>query len=53
MGVKSKRKIALACTQCQERNYHTEKNATNTPERLSGNKFCPKCKAHTLHQETK
>jgi len=45
--------IALACTQCKERNYTTTKNRTNDPGRLELSKYCPRCKRHTLHRETK
>lgn len=53
MGIKTKRKITLACDICQSRNYATLKNATVNPTRLALNKFCPKCGSHTLHKETK
>ncbi|MGA9531543.1 MAG: 50S ribosomal protein L33 [Anaerolineales bacterium] len=43
----------LACTECEERNYTTEKNRRNDPGRLEMNKFCPRCGKHTLHRETK
>jgi large subunit ribosomal protein L33 len=46
-------KIILACTQCQERNYHTTKNKRTHPERQEWKKHCPRCKVHTLHKETK
>jgi len=45
--------ITLACTECQERNYTTTKNRRNDPGRLELNKYCPRCRAHTLHRETK
>lgn len=45
--------ITLACTQCQERNYTTAKNKRNDPGRLELKKYCPRCRAHTLHKETK
>jgi large subunit ribosomal protein L33 len=53
MGLKAKRKITLACNDCQERNYQTVKNQQVHRERLEMNKFCPKCRTHTLHKETK
>jgi len=46
-------KIILACTQCQERNYHTTKNRRKHPERVERRKYCPRCNAHTQHKETK
>jgi len=45
--------ITLACTQCHERNYTTEKNRRNDPGRLELRKYCPRCRTHTLHRETK
>ena len=46
-------KITLACTECKERNYITKKNRRNDPERLDLAKFCPRCKHHTTHRETR
>ncbi|MCJ7828495.1 MAG: 50S ribosomal protein L33 [Dehalococcoidia bacterium] len=45
--------IQLACTQCQERTYTTGKNKKNDPQRLELKKYCPRCRTHTLHRETK
>lgn len=45
--------ITLACTDCKSRNYTTEKNKKNDPDRLELKKYCPVCKKHTLHRETK
>ncbi|NLA11503.1 MAG: 50S ribosomal protein L33 [Firmicutes bacterium] len=45
--------IHLECTQCRERNYSSHKNKKNNPERLEMKKYCPRCKGHTLHKETK
>ena len=45
--------ITLACGQCKERTYHTEKNKRNDPDRLVLKKFCPRCRAATEHRETK
>jgi large subunit ribosomal protein L33 len=44
--------IALACVECDCRNYRT----TRKPDRagqLTIKKFCPTCKRHTVHKETK
>ncbi len=46
-------KIILACTKCEERNYHTKKNKRLHPERQETKKYCPRCDAHTVHKETK
>ncbi|RPI84882.1 MAG: 50S ribosomal protein L33 [Chloroflexi bacterium] len=45
--------IILACTNCKNRNYTSEKNRRNDPGRMEFNKFCPYCRQHTLHRETK
>jgi large subunit ribosomal protein L33 len=45
--------IALACSECKERNYHTEKNKRNDPDRLTLQKYCPRCRQHREHRETK
>jgi large subunit ribosomal protein L33 len=45
--------IALACTDCKRRNYNTTKNKKKTTERLAMSKFCPFCRKHTAHKESK
>lgn len=45
--------ITMACTECKMRNYVSEKNRRNDPERLELHKFCPKCRKVTSHRETK
>ncbi|HJW91207.1 MAG TPA: 50S ribosomal protein L33 [Anaerolineales bacterium] len=45
--------ITMACTECKSRNYTTEKNRRNDPGRMELNKFCPRCRCHRLHRETK
>ncbi|HMM23175.1 MAG TPA: 50S ribosomal protein L33 [Selenomonadales bacterium] len=45
--------ITLACTDCKQRNYQTNKNKKNDPDRLEFNKYCKFCKKQTLHKETK
>ena len=32
--------ITLACTECKQRNYETEKNKRNNPDRIEERKFC-------------
>ena len=46
-------KITLRCNECKQRNYNTVKNKKNDPDRLEMNKYCPFCKKHTVHTETK
>ena len=45
--------ITLACTECKNRNYTTEKNKKKNTDRLEMNKYCPHCRKHTVHRETK
>ncbi len=45
--------ITLACTECKERNYTTQKNRKNDQARLELQKYCPRCREHRLHRETK
>jgi len=52
-GADMRVKITLACTECKQRNYDTEKNKKNDPDRLEMNKYCRFCRKHTLHKETK
>ena len=46
-------KVCLACTECKRRNYNTNKNKTTNPERMELKKYCPWCRKHTLHKETR
>ncbi|MDO4465764.1 MAG: 50S ribosomal protein L33 [Bacillota bacterium] len=46
-------KVTLTCTECLSRNYVTPKNKKANIQRLEIKKYCPKCKKHTLHKETK
>ena len=46
-------KITLACTECKQRNYQTFKNKKNDTERLELKKYCPFCRKHTVHRESK
>ena len=45
--------IALACTECRQRNYHTTKNRRNDPDRLELRKYCRRCRSHRPHRETR
>jgi len=45
--------VTLACTECKERNYITEKNRRNDQGRMEIKKFCPHCRVHRLHRETR
>ncbi|RMF93525.1 MAG: 50S ribosomal protein L33 [Candidatus Schekmanbacteria bacterium] len=45
--------VSLACSQCKRKNYTTTKNKRTTPDKLEFSKYCPFCRCHTLHKETK
>ncbi len=45
--------ITLACSDCRERNYAPEKNRRNDSQRLELRKYCPRCRHHTVHRETR
>jgi large subunit ribosomal protein L33 len=45
--------ITLACGECKNRNYTTTKNKKTTPDKLELSKYCPTCRKHTAHKETK
>jgi len=46
-------KIILACGECKNRNYFTNKNKRLHPERVEWKKYCPRCNKHQVHKETK
>src|SRR5699024_7093492 len=46
-------KITLHCQACRRRNYITRKNRRNPPDRLTIKKFCPNCRTHREHRETR
>ena len=45
--------ITFMCTDCRERNYHSQKNRRNDPQRLERRKYCSRCRSHTLHREVR
>jgi large subunit ribosomal protein L33 len=45
--------ITLACSVCRERTYASTKNRKNDPDRIELSKFCPRCRKHTMHKETR
>ena len=45
--------ITLACTECKERNYTSQKNRRNDPNRIELKKYCSRCRKHTMHREAK
>ncbi len=45
--------IGLSCEGCKRRNYTTTKNKKRQPDKIGMKKFCPFCRSHTLHKESK
>jgi large subunit ribosomal protein L33 len=45
--------IQMECAACKERNYSTTKNKKKTQDKLNLSKYCPRCRKHELHKETK
>jgi len=45
--------IHFQCTACHRINYNSTKDKKQKPERLELKKFCPFCRKHVLHKETK
>ena len=45
--------IQLACSDCKNRNYTTKKNKRKHPERVEYRKYCPFCRQHKPHKETR
>lgn len=47
--IKMKKKVVLICQECLSRNYEVPKTDKST--RFEVNKYCKKCKKHTIHKE--
>ncbi|MDF2925332.1 MAG: ribosomal protein [Paenibacillaceae bacterium] len=45
--------VTLACTNCKQRNYTSNKNKRNNPDRMEMKKYCKFCNEQTLHRETR
>ena len=45
--------ITLACTECKQKNYVTDKSKKNTPDKLQLKKYCKWCNKSTVHKEEK
>ena len=45
--------ISLQCEQCKRRNYTSTKNKKLHTDKLTMRKFCPSCRVHTAHKESK
>ena len=46
-------RVTLECGECDRRNYTTSKNKRTTPDKILLKKYCPWCRRHTDHKETK
>ena len=46
-------RVTLECKECDRRNYTSTKNKRTTPDKLLLKKYCPWCRRHTDHKETK
>ncbi len=44
--------VTLVCSECQGRNYKTTRRPDQKGQ-IELKKFCPRCKRHTTHKETK
>lgn len=55
MATKTKKKkyIKMQCSDCKKINYYTTKTKALQNQKLSLKKFCPSCRKHTVHKETK
>lgn len=49
----TRKKEALACSECGQRNYQMTPTQMGQTMRLEIKKFCKYCNKHTLHKETK
>ena len=45
--------IFLACDECKRRNYRASRNKKLKTDKLEQRKYCPFCRGHRLHKETK
>lgn len=52
MATKTLVNFSFKCKECGKKNYYKVKNK-NYRDKIELNKFCPKCKKHTLHAEAK
>ncbi|WP_292589255.1 50S ribosomal protein L33 [Mesotoga sp. UBA5557] len=44
--------VTLKCSECGTRNYYRFKNRQKK-YKLDASKYCPKCRKHTEHKESK
>ena len=53
MAKSAREKIKLESTAGTGHFYTTSKNKKTTPDKLELRKYCPTCRKHTAHKETK
>ncbi len=53
MANSKRTRFTLECTECKHRNYNMTKDKKTHPERMETSKYCPFCRKHTPHKETK
>jgi len=46
-------KFVFQCSECKASNYVSAKNRQTNRERLRRKKYCPKCRRHTEHSESR
>lgn len=44
--------LTMGCTSCKEKNYYFQR-AKKKEFKLELNKFCKRCRKHTIHKEVK
>ncbi len=49
----AREQVIFACSKCKRRNYSSTKDKRKHPDRMELKKYCPFCRAHTLHKETR
>jgi large subunit ribosomal protein L33 len=45
--------VDMACTECRQRTYTTQKNRRSDPDRMELKKYCPRCRVHRVHKEAR
>ena len=45
--------VIMACTECKQRNYTTDKNKKTNPDRMDLKKYCKFCRTSTVHRENR
>lgn len=45
--------IIFRCSECKDENYISTRNKRKNPEKMTIQKYCPKCNKKTAHKEKK